>query len=135
MSITTIEAALEKRLLAMTPALPTAAENKTYTPVTGVPYQRVHHLTNAPVDLSLERGLMQERGIMQISLFYPLDQGRVPAKLRAQAVRNSFRPPQIVTEGGIDIEITRTPTIGSGMPDGDRYMVPVSIYWQAFIAT
>lgn len=135
MSITQIEAALEKRLLALSPSVATAYENKTYAPITGTPYQRINHLTNTPRDVTLERDLTEERGIMQVSLFYPLNQGRVPAKTQALAIRDAFKPPLILTEGGIQIEIQRTPSIAGGMPDGDRYMVPVSIYWNAFIGT
>lgn len=134
MSITLIEAALEKHLLTI-PCIDTAYENKTFEPKTGVPYQRINHLTNTPLDITLERDLTEERGIMQVSLLYPLNQGRVPAKTQAMAIRDAFKPPRILSAGGISIEIRRTPSIAGGMPDGDRYMVPVSIYWNAFIGT
>lgn len=135
MSIALIEAVLEKRLLSMTPAIATAVENKAFTPVDGVPYQRLHHLLNTPVDMDLERSLVQERGIFQVSLYYPLDSGRVPAMTRAQAIRNHFKPVQYLYEGAVRVEINDTPRIGGGMPDGDRWQVPVSIPWIAFIAT
>lgn len=134
MSITSIQAALEKRLLLITPAIETAVENKSFTPKTGVPYQRLHHLLNNPVDMDMERSTVQERGIFQVSLFYPLDGGRVPAMTRAQAIRAQFKPLLTLTEGGLRVLIKDTAKIGSGSPDGDRWHVPVSVYWQSFAA-
>lgn len=132
MTIALIEAALEDRLLAITPAIATAFENKTFTPVVGTEYQRINHLTNTPVDHAVTLDVTEDRGILQVSLFYPLDKGRVPAKTRAQLIRDQFNPPLTLTKGSGKVEITRTPSIGSGFADGDRYMVPVSIYWQSF---
>lgn len=130
MSIHLIEAALETHLLKM-PTMATAYENKTFQPVDGTPYQRINHLSNTPVDHNLGMDVIEDRGIMQVSLFYPLNGGRVPAKTRAQAIRDHFKAPMELTQGAITVEILLTPAIGSGDPDGDRYMVPVSIYWRS----
>lgn len=135
MTIALIEAALEERLQAITPAIDTAFENKTFTPVAGTEYQRINHLTNTPVDHAVTLDVTEDRGILQVSLFFPLDKGRVPAKTRAQLIRDQFKPPLTLTKGAVKVEITKTPSIGSGYPEGDRYMVPVSIYWQSFKAT
>lgn len=132
MSITLIEAALEKRLLALTPALATATENNSYTPIAGTPYQRIRHLTNVPVDHAITLDVTEDRGILQVSLMYPSNAGRVPAKARAQAIRDQFKPPLILTEGAVKVEILKTPHIAGGFPDGDRWHVPVSISWQVF---
>lgn len=132
MSITLIEAALEKRLLAITPAIATATENNGYEPVTGTPYQRIHHLTNDPVDHALSLDVTEDRGILQVSLMYPANAGRVPAKARAWLIRNQFKPPLILTEGAARVQILKTPHIAGGFPDGDRWHVPVSISWQVF---
>lgn len=137
MTIALIEAALEERLLLLPPLADDqkdwlALENKTFTPKAGVPYQRINHLTNTPVDHAVTLDVTEDRGILQVSLFYPLDKGRVPAKTRAQLIRDQFKPPLTLTKGAVKVEITKTPSIGSGYPDGDRYMVPVSIYWRAF---
>lgn len=132
MSIALIQAALEKRLLSMAPTIATAVENKAFGPVDGVPYQRLHHLLNTPLDMDLERSMVQERGIFQVSLFYPLDAGRLPAMTRAQAIRDHFKPVLYLTEGAVRVEINDTPKIGGGMPDGDRWHVPVSIPWISF---
>ncbi len=126
-----IQAALERRLLLM-PSMDTATENNAHTPTTGIPYQRLHHLLNNPVDRAVTLDVTEDRGIFQVSLFYPVDGGRVPAMTRAQAIRDHFKPPLTLIEAGVKVEILRTPGIGSGSRDGDRWHVPVSIYWQSF---
>lgn len=132
MTLSLIKAALEKRLLAITPALATATENNAYTPVTGTPYQRVSHLPNDPVDHAVTLDVTEDRGIFQVSLMYPINAGRVPADTRAQAIRDQFKPPLILTEGAVRVQILKTPHIAGGFPDGDRWHVPVSISWQVF---
>ncbi|MBS0227670.1 MAG: DUF4128 domain-containing protein [Proteobacteria bacterium] len=133
MSLHLIQTALEKHLIALAPALPTAWPNKTFTPATGTPWQRVDHLTNAPLDMTMERSMHQERGILQISLFYAVNTGRVAAMQRAELTRAHFAPVQYLTEDSVKVEIGDTPRIASAMQDADWLMVPVSVYWGAFI--
>lgn len=127
-----IQAALERRLLLM-PAMPTAFENSAFKPEQGVAYQRVFHLINKPNDMTLGLDAVEQKGFMQVSLFYPLDQGRVPAITKAQAVATHFKPPLTLTESGVRVLILGTAQIAQGTPDGDRWHVPVSIPWRAFI--
>ena len=133
MSILAIQAALEKHLLVMTP-IATAFENKVFGPQTGVPYQRIAHLLNNPRDVSIERDLVRLLGVFQVSLFYPLDGGRVPAMERAEAICAQFAPVLLLQEGGVTVEIDDTPSIAGAMSDGDRWHVPVSINWSSFVA-
>lgn len=132
-----IQAALERHLLLLPPLAPDfrdwlATENKAFEPKPGIPYQRIHHLLNSPRDLTIERDLVQDRGIFQVSLFYGLDTGRVAAMARAEQIRAHFRPVQYLEEGGVTVEINDTPSISSGAPDGDRWRLVVSIAWTCF---
>ncbi len=135
MSSQLIQAALETRLATLTPALATAYENTVFTPVTGVPYQRINMLVNRPVDHALTMDVTEERGIFQVSLFYPQGTGRGAAQARAELIKALFKPPLALTNGAVKVELMKTVHVGGGMPDGDRWMVPVSIYWQSFQAT
>ncbi len=135
MSIALIQAALEQRLATLSPALATAYENATFTPVTGTPYQRITMLVNRPVDHAVTMDVTEERGIFQVSLFYPQGAGRGAAQARAELIKALFKPPLTLTNGAVKVEINKTVHIGGGMPDGDRWMVPVSIYWQSFQTT
>lgn len=82
--------------------------------------------------MDLERSTVQERGIFQVSLFFPLDAGRVPAMARAQAIRDHFKPVQHLYEGAVRVEINDTPAISSGMVDGPWWMLVVSVRWISF---
>lgn len=134
MSSQLIQAALETRLATLTPALATAYENTVFTPVTGVPYQRINMLVNRPVDHALTMDVTEERGIFQVSLFYPQGTGRGAAQARAELIKALFKPPLALINGAVKVELVKTVHVGGGMPDGDRWMVPVSIYWQSFQA-
>jgi hypothetical protein len=131
MSISAIQAALEKHLATLTPPLATAYENTAFAPVTGTPYQRVHMLVNRPVDRSLSNDMKEERGIFQVSLFFPQGQGRGAAQQRAQAIQDLFAPVQFLTEGTTTVSIYDPPHIAGGSPDGDRWHLPVSVYWRS----
>lgn len=135
MSLPLIQSALEQRLAALAPVMATAYENASFTPVTGTPYQRINMLVNRPVDHAVTMDVTEERGIFQVSLFYPQGTGRGAAQARAEMIKALFKPPLTLTNGAVKVEINKTVHIGSGMPDGDRWMVPVSIYWQSFQAT
>lgn len=135
MSLPLIQAALEQRLATLTPAMATAYENATFTPVTGTPYQRINMLVNRPVDHAVTMDVTEQRGIFQVSLFYPQGTGRGAAQARAELIKALFKPPLTLTNGAVKVEINKTVHIGGGMPDGDRWMVPVSIYWQSFQTT
>lgn len=110
----------------------TAYENATFTPVTGTPYQRINMLVNRPVDHAVTMDVTEQRGIFQVSLFYPRGTGRGATQARAELIKALFKPPLTLTNGAVKVEINKTVHIGGGMPDGDRWMVPVSIYWQSF---
>lgn len=130
MSVPSICAALEKKLALMA-AMPTAFENVTFTPTPGTPYQRVNHLINAPIDHTLAADLTELRGLMQVTLCYPLGAGRGAAQTRAQAVADHFAPVQYLTEGAVRVDLIHTPRIASGLVDGDRYCIPVTVAWSA----
>ncbi|GAD20959.1 DUF4128 domain-containing protein [Acidovorax sp. MR-S7] len=134
MSIAAIQSALEKRLLALSPQLPTAWENVTFTPPSSM-WQRVNHLINAPRDLALERTLRLDRGIFQVTVHAPINTGRLAAMQRAELIRDHFAPVLMLTEGAVRVDIVDTPRIASPMADEPWWAVPVSVYWSAFIAT
>ena len=135
MSIAIIQSALEKRLLTLAPQLPTAWQNEVFKPTTGQPWQRVDHLINAPRDMALERTLRMDRGIFQVTAYYPIGTGRLAAMQRAELIRDHFAPVLMLTEGAVRVDIVDTPRIASPMPDEAWWAVPVSVYWSAFIAT
>ena len=134
MSIVLIQSALEKKLAALAGALPTAYENEVFVPVTGQPYQKVFLLVNTPVDYALTADMVEQRGLFQVTLLFPLGTGRGAAQSRAQAIATHFKPVQVLTEGAVKVQINSTPRIGDGMVDDDRWAVPVKVLWRSFSA-
>lgn len=135
MSIQLVRRALEKRLAAMLPALATAYQNVAFQPQPGIPYQRSYLMPSDPDNSVAGSRMYFERGIFQVSLMYPAGTGPAAAEARAQAVRDQFKRGTSMTESGITVLVTDTPSIAQGIPDGDRFVVPVSIRFQAQVAT
>lgn len=127
-----MRAALESRLNAMSPPLATAWPNDGYVPVATVPYQRVDLLFANPANTEMGQGY-KEQGIFQITLRYPQGTGPNAADLRAKAIRDQFPRTLSLPNGGIVVKIIRTTAIGNGMQDGDRWSVPVKVFFAADI--
>lgn len=125
MSQPTIRAALEAALASLAPAIDTAWQNVPYTPVTGRAYQAAYLLPAEPDNRSMGDGSRQERGIFQVNLMFPLGQGTATAGARAEMIAALFRRGASFTKAGITVQIERTPEIGDGRADDDRWMVPV----------
>lgn len=129
MSIVKISAAFETRLALLSPALATAYENAAYTPVTNTPYQRIKLLPAQPENPTLGDGYYREVGICEIVLFYPINTGRGLAQAKADAIKNHFKRGTAMIEQGITVKVSRTPTVSQGIADGDRYAIPISIFY------
>ena len=148
MSLAFVRIALESTLNAMTPTLSTAWENVPFTPVTGTPYQAAYLMPATPANPTMGDGYYREQGIFQVSLMYPLQAGPKTAADRAELIRAAFKRGTSITIDGIDnwydyffspfggittTIVERTPEIGQGRVDGDRWHVPVKIRWYAGI--
>ncbi len=132
MSEPAIRAALETRLAAMSPALATAYENTAFTPVAGVPYQRLSLMRAQPVNPEYGQG-QQAQGIFQITLEYPLNVGPGVAELRAKLIADWFYRTLSLTASGVVVTINRASYIMAGFVDGDRWAVPVRVYYYSNI--
>lgn len=149
MSAVKIRAAMEVALDAMTPAIDTAWENAAFAPRgtvdaghriegipyaqgDGTPYQQVHILFAQP-DNETFGSAHVERGFMQVALKYPLMAGTAAVTARAELLRSTFYRGQSFSSGGVTVIIEKTPEIGSGSVDGDRFVVIVKIRFFANI--
>ncbi len=135
MSDLAVRRALETRLLTMTPAISTAFENVAFTPTQGTPYQRANMLPAAPDNTMLGPREWMEIGIFQVTLFYPQGAGSAEAQTRAEAVRAQFKRGTTVSHGGLATVITHTPAKAAAYSADGWYVVPISIRYQACIAT
>lgn len=126
MSAVLIRQALEVALAAMSPSLASAWENTPYTPVEGTPYQRVYVLFGDPDNPEMGR-FTQERGILQVSLAYPLGDGPAAAMTRAELIRDTFYRGASFTASGVTAVVEKTPEISPAQIEDDRYVVPVRV--------
>lgn len=134
MSLLAVRNALETALNGISPSLATAWENSPYTPVFGTPYQRVYLLAAEPDNPEMGRHVV-ERGFLQVSLAYPLDDGPGAAMTRAELIRSTFYRGAAFTASGITTQIERTPEIAPAQIEDDRYVVPVRVRFFAHHAT
>lgn len=132
MSLATIRAALETRLNGITSPLPTAWENVPYTPTVGSAWQRVRLLVNDPVDYAVTSDVIEQRGFLEVLVFYPQNAGTSTAATRAQAIADRFAPVQTLTSGGTKVEILGLSRIGTGIATDDWYAIPISVPWRSF---
>jgi len=133
MSDINIRKAFEKRLALMTPALATQFENVNYSPIVNTPYQQLNLLPAQPDNASLGDGYYREIGLFQVMLRYPQNAGAGAAEARAEAIKLHFKRGTHMTEAGQTVLVLRTPTKSPAFMDGDRYCIPISIYYQSEI--
>ncbi len=129
MSISSIRIALETHLSNMANPISYAWENVPFTPVAGVPYASVFLLPATPANPTLGDAYYREQGIFQVTLRFPLQAGPKTAADKAEAIRTAFKRGTTLTSGTVKVIIDRTPEIGEGRVDGDRWSVPVKIRW------
>lgn len=111
----------------------TAWENVPFTPPAPfIPYQQAYLLTAEPDNPEIGGGY-REQGIFQISLRYPLNNGALNAITRAELLRGIFYRGASFIKDSIVVNIEKTPEIGSGKSDGDRYFLPVRVRYYANI--
>lgn len=134
MSQIKIRAALETALSAISPALSTAWENVPFqAPAADMPYQQVFLLFAAPENPEAGNSIHIQKGIMQVSLRYPLLAGDGVARARAELIQTAFYRGRSMTNGGVVTVVESTPEIGQGISDEGRWFIPVKIRFVAQI--
>jgi hypothetical protein len=135
MSEVAVRAALETRLAAVTPALPTAHENEAFTPPQpSSPYQAAFVLFATPENRETG-GAHFLLGYLQVNCCYPLGAGSAPAVTRAGLIKAAFPKGATFTSGGVDVQVTGIAAIGNGTSDGTVWSVPVKIPFRAWIGS
>lgn len=121
-----IRAALNQRLVDFPDLIEVAWETEEYTPVANVPYLRPKLMMAKSFQSTCGTdGLNEERGIYQITLVYPLNQGTEPLDTMMGKLRNHFKRGTILTYNGVDVRIRE-----SG-PDPSGQHLSVAFYLQA----
>jgi hypothetical protein len=131
MSIPNIRDALEAALASIMPAIDIVHENQGYKATPGRPYCEVYLRVAEPSNPAIGDGFFQEQGFLQVNLKYPPGDGTLAAAIRAEAIRALFRRGATFTDGGVTVQIDRTPEIGAGAVEDDRWKQIIKIRWHA----
>jgi len=135
MTQSSIRNALENALAAITPAIDIVHENQAYSPISGRPFCEAYCMFATPSNPTMGDGFFQEIGIFQINLQYPAEVGTADASARAALIRDAFPRRATFAFGGVTVQIDKTPEIGAGTVDADRWFVPIKVRWHADIFT
>lgn len=135
MTIPNIRNALEQALASIDPAIDIVHENVPYDPVPDRPYCAAYLLVAEPGNPTLGEAYHKEQGVMQVNLQYPPLVGTLACALRAEAIRALFKRGSAFSDGGVTVQIDRTPEIDRGEQVDGRWMQIVRIRWHADIFT
>lgn len=118
--------ALERRLDLFNPAMEMARPGVAFTPSPGTPHLRIAHLAAGSDMASLGvAGTQRDRGIYQVSVYFPAGQGLGALLGRAAAVADHFKRLRL-TEADVDVQC-EVPQLGPVIPEADWVSVPVSV--------
>ena len=113
---------------------PSAFENVPFNPQTGVAYQRLNLLPAQTENPTMGDGFERHVGLLQVTLFYPLNAGPGPAETRARVIRTLFKRGTAMVDGTSRVLIIRSPFNGPAFVlDGSWFALPVSIPYQGDI--
>lgn len=132
MAISDIRQALETHLAALANHLPTAWENVPYTPALNTAYQWVW-LLPAPSGNPMFGDVSEERGILQIQLYYPHARGSLAAQTEAQRIMDHFPRGLTLTQDGQRVLVHQWPYMSPGRIDNGWYVLTVSVPYSAFV--
>lgn len=130
MSIQKIKIALETEVKTLSTGITIGWENVKFTPpVDGSPYMLVYMLPATPENPTMGDGFYREIGLMQLTLSYPVNGGSGKAYAKAQEIRELFKRGSSYSSGGYTVTIARTPTIGPGVVQGERFVLPIRVQY------
>lgn len=134
MSQNSIRKALETALLSIDPTFSSAWQNDTFVPPNAdTPYQEAFTMFAEPDDAEMGHTMYREQGIFQINLRYPLKAGDAAARAKSKTIRDFFYRSRTLVADGVNTIIERTPFVGQGTRQDDRWVVPMKIRFYAHI--
>lgn len=131
MSLTKIGAALSTQLATL--SLPTAWENSRFNPTAGQVYLAESLIAGDTVAVGIASQASDEYGgIYQVLVYAPADAGKGIARSTADTVAAAFVRGDRLVYDGVTVTIQST-SQAAGFMSGDRFVVPVSVAYRAFI--
>lgn len=102
-------------------------------PADGSAYLRIAHFPNEPARLFLKGSdPYWRRGFLQITVAAPLGNGALEATEIAGDICSHFPADLTMTVNTTTVRVTKAPTVMSGFSDDKSWLVPVTIYYEAF---
>lgn len=126
--------ALTDRLRAMPQVLPIAGPNVVFPPAgQAMPakYLRLSFIPNRTRQITMGDDPQQKRGLLQVSVVWPVGQGIIDALAVVDQVVDQFKN-QTLFASGVRITISSEPWAAGPLQEDDRVQIPVSIPYHAF---
>lgn len=126
--IKTAKKLVENRLKTITPLLPIAWENLSFTPPSdGSKYLRCSLVIRKPDDTCIGSSYYRQPAIFNIFVMDKLNIGTGAALDTAEIIQQLFSKKTVLEEGTTRVHILETPHIAGTAITTDRLVVPVSI--------
>jgi hypothetical protein len=131
---TEIEAALLARLdaLVLSPPMPVAWPNMAFIKPLGG-YVRVSHVPNSSQRLTIgSDGPHRRRGLLQVDIFHPKNEGPAFATSHAGQVAAWFPADLKLYSGQVTVRVAKAADIAMAMADATHWQVPVTVSYECF---
>lgn len=122
------------RQIPLAPSRPIAYPLNVFSPVSKVPYLQARPLlradpSHAPLDPD---GTSEHRGIFQVDVVWPKDDGELKAVRIASEVAQHFKNGTKISQSGFHIRVAKPPSIRPVVQDEPWIRVPVRISYLVF---
>lgn len=132
-SYTDISAAMATRLNGLAGSYAIQFENQNFTPPAGAPYLAESMNPTGVVPVALRSGGTDAlEGFYQVLCYAPAGLNKGAAFAAADAVEGRFTRGLRLTHGSTTVVVLRAER-NAGFRSGDRFVVPVSIYYRALV--
>ena len=119
---------IEKNLKLLTPILPIAWENQSFTPpADGSTYLRCNLQIGKPDDRIFGGGYYRENATFNVYVMDRLNIGTGNALDIAENIRTLFKKTSTFEEGSTRVQILLTPRIAGSIVTNNRLVIPISI--------
>lgn len=127
MSLSKIYGAFIAKINTVVPLIDTAFENKDYIPTTGKEYQEVYILPSSNNVPYINEASYEMEGLVQITLCYPINEGRSKCMDRANLYMGLFPVGTVLTIDSLKIRTKGVPQITNLGVDNGRYKIALRV--------
>ena len=131
--INKIYTAFLQKINTITPKIDSVYENKAYTPSNDVPFQELYIMPSSNTSEYINETTYNMEGLFQISLNYPINQGRTAVTDRVDLYMSLFPKNTKLTYDGLLVRQVGIPQISNLGVVGDRYKIVLRVQFLAVI--